>query len=427
MSLINKMLKDLEGRATPVPARASKQSNAVYRDLRPVNVLRPPRRKQRLAVLVLALVVVAGAAVFSWNQFREPAATTSVPLARAKISPTPQIVSPAPVAPVESAATPTIAADTAPAPSPVGQQVAAESVAKPAVAPNAAPVPKPVASPPVPHTATTPPPAQTSAAAERATSVASIATDDAASQPGTQPAPPPVERATPAPTRKKTVVRTAPVSSSPEKVARAPAPHTVMDIKPHTLSSAQTAENRYREAVTLMQRGRGLEAAQVLKQALALHPEHVRGRELLVGISLQQGHWRDAIQTLEQGIAKVPTHYAFVQTLARVHVEQHNEPAALTLLESAAPAANGDADYAAFLATLYQRAGRHADAVKAYTHAVSLRPDEGRFWMGLGISFEGQQHWSGAQEAYTRARQTGTLNAQLSKYVSERLDVVKRK
>ena len=140
---------------------------------------------------------------------------------------------------------------------------------------------------------------------------------------------------------------------------------------------------------------------------------------------LQQGHWREAQELLEQGLDAVPAHYPFAQLLARVYVEHGADTKALAVMEGHRSAAADNPDYVAFLATLYQRAGKHAEAVKTYNEAVSLNPQEGRWWLGMGISLEAVQDRKDAGAAYQRAIDSGTLDDNLLKYARQRLAVVK--
>jgi MSHA biogenesis protein MshN len=176
-----------------------------------------------------------------------------------------------------------------------------------------------------------------------------------------------------------------------------------------------------------LQKGRASDAEKHLKSALEISAEHTGARELLSGLVLQRGHWREAEKILEQGVEKVPAYYPFSQLLARVYVEHDADRKALTVMEASRPAGAGNADYMGFLAALYQRAGKHQEAISAYTEAIKLSPAEGRSWLGMGISLEAIQNWNAAGEAYQRAIDTGALDDNLLKYARQRLTVVKKK
>ena len=201
----------------------------------------------------------------------------------------------------------------------------------------------------------------------------------------------------------------------------------VMDKKVKPFSSDEKAESEYRRAVDLLQKGRMADAEKQLKSTLNTNEAHTPTRELLVGVLLQQGHWREAQQILEEGVEKVPAYYPFAQLLARVYVEHGADQKALTVMEASRRAAADNPDYIAFQATLYQRVGKHDEAVKTYTEAVTLNPQEGLWWLGMGISLEAAQDWGSAEKAYQRAIDSGALDDNLLKYARQRLAVVKNK
>ena len=216
--------------------------------------------------------------------------------------------------------------------------------------------------------------------------------------------------------------KAAAVVASPVKETQAG--NAVMDKKMKPLSSDDKAESEYRQAVDLLQKGRLPDAENHLKLALNASAVNTQARELLAGVMLQQGHWREAQQLLEDGIDKVPAHYPFAQLLARVYVEHGADQKALTVMEQSRGAAAGNPDYVAFQAALYQRVGKHAEAVKTYNEAIALNPQEGRSWLGLGISLEAVQDWNAAGAAYQRAIGSGTLDDKLLKYARQRLAAV---
>ena len=227
------------------------------------------------------------------------------------------------------------------------------------------------------------------------------------------------------PTAKGGAPKAAPVSS-PGPAERS-ADSGVMDkkLKPH--SPDEQAESEYRQAVSLLQKGRAADAEKHLKAALKFSAEHPQSRELLAGLALQNGRWNEAQQTLEQGIEKVPAHYPFALLLARIQIEHGADQKALAVMEGSRQAGAGSADYMAFLAELYRRAGNHAEAIKTYTEAIKLNPREGRSWIGMGISLEAAQDWKTAGDAYQRAIETGSLDDNLLKYARLRMDAVKKK
>lgn len=366
MSLINKMLQDLESRqeaGVVVPP-----AKAVYQGLRPVKVV--GRRTVPHSLKYVSVVVIAAAGAYvGWNWWNGSSAGKPVP--------------PVATAPATPKSKPAPVAASTPAPVPV------------AVAANE----------PVPATA---PPVQ----------VATIA--PAVEPEPTKPEPQiviPVPAAKPVtPSTSVNRVQSAKITlpSDSGVVAKRVLPQTAED----------DAEARYRQALQLLEQGRSDEAARQLTKALAAHAAHVKARELLAGLALKNGHARDAQQLLEEGIAQMPSYYPFAQLLARLYAERGADQKALQLLEASAAAAGRDPDYHALLATIYQRVGRYADAAAAYGQVLEVRPQDARAWFGLGVALDTENKSAEAARAYKRARQSDGLPPSLATYAGQRLAVL---
>lgn len=273
---------------------------------------------------------------------------------------------------------------------------------------NSAPVPVSVAKAPV-----TPPPVEVAPAA--------VAPPVAASQPAPKI---PARQAAVTPTAPRpasgNVVREAPVVT---KLPREPAPGR-MEKTDRPYTAEELAEDAYREAMSLRASGNGPGAERRLKELLATTPRHVKAREMLASIQVENGRWVEARTTIETGIARVPEHTAFRLYLARLLLEHSSEKEAIAVLEEGRAGGRADPELQAFLAALYQRAARHAEAVKAYREALGANAQEGRWWVGLGISLEAQQDSAGAREAYQRALASTRIPSNLAQYAEGRLQAL---
>ena len=342
MSLINKMLKDLETRQ----GGGARAGRPLFQDLHSARGSRQSNYRIPIVALVLLLVGVAG--IYSWNRWRNNTVT------------------------VVSA--PTITVAQAP--------VAAEPVLlAPAVA-----EPPPVAAPVI-----------TSAAK----------------------APAPVAKPKPAKKQEAPVISAKPVVSAAVESGTGTGPASI-EKTAVPYSAEEMAEHSFQEASRLRKQGDGVGAERQLNSLLATQPKHVKARELLSGLQLDSGRWLEAQATLEQGVAQLPTHLGFRYLLARLYLEHGKLDEAVNLLEAARKPGVNDPELSAFLAALYQRANRHADAVKSYQEALTSRPLEGRWWVGLGISLETQKDTDAARSAYRNALDTGRLTSSLTRYAEDR-------
>lgn len=353
MSLINKMLRDLEARQT-----GARTGRPIFQDLQPVAA--EQRRSRGMALAVVAAIALAGAAVW-WilgnSRLISPAPTAATPVAV-----------PAPVATPELPAAPTVAAPpVAVSPAPV--------VAAPAAVSKARPAPK-VVSPASPPRATR--------ATETSRSRHPVSETAAAREPD---------------------------NSGPARIEKTERPYTPEEI----------AEHAYQEARQARDQGNRVETERQLRAALAANPKQLKAREMLAEVLAESGRDLEAQELLRDGMSRVPGYLPFRLQLARLLLARGDDQAALTLLEQARTGGVRDPDLFAFLAVLYQRTGRSADAAKAYQDALGLRPDEGRWWVGFGIALEGQKDTANALNAYRRALETGRLTGNLVTYAEGRI------
>ena len=181
------------------------------------------------------------------------------------------------------------------------------------------------------------------------------------------------------------------------------------------------ADNEYRKAVALLNQGRLAEAEGGFQAALSLYPEHHNARQGLVGLLVQGRKLEDAERVLEEGVKISPGQTGFNMTLARLQAERGDNALATATLQRGLEHAQGSAEYAAFLAALLQRQGRHEDAIEHFQAALQLRPGSGVWWLGLGISLQATHRPAAAQEAYRQARAAGNLQPDLAALAEQRL------
>jgi MSHA biogenesis protein MshN len=149
----------------------------------------------------------------------------------------------------------------------------------------------------------------------------------------------------------------------------------------------------------------------------ALHP----ARELLANIYLQSGRDTEAYMLLEQGIRLDQNHLPFVHIYAQALVARGRLLEAKRVLTAAEMPATANPEFYALSAAVHQRLGEHQQSVDYYMHALELQPKAGPWWLGLAISLEALDKASAAVGAYTEAKLSGSLSADLISYIDSRL------
>lgn len=351
MSLINKMLQDLDARGSQPGA------GAVSPEIR--TVLAPERGFPWLRVALLGgLVAVLGASGYVAWRVQQGGA-----LAGAAI-----VAAPADPQPVVAVTEPLVAAPPAPA-------AMAEPIAEPIAVPDAAP-PEPEEALPVP-----------------------------------------VKK--PAPARQR-----APSSGAPPKIPAAGAEPTARGAGGRVETSSQGAENGYRRALASLEQGRVSEAIGQLQSALRADPRHEASRQTLVSLLIEAKRPDEAAQQLQAALALDPRQPALAMLLARLQIE--NGGPGIETLQRSLPHVGGNGDYHAFLAGALQRELRHREAAEHYQAALRTAPQNGVWWMGLGISLQAEDRAAEAAVAYAKARDSGALSPELLGFVDRKLKQLAR-
>jgi MSHA biogenesis protein MshN len=183
----------------------------------------------------------------------------------------------------------------------------------------------------------------------------------------------------------------------------------------------ERAEDEYRRAVNLVNLGRVAEGMEGFRKALQIDPEHEAVRQTLVALLLEAKRVSEAAALLTDGLALNPSNTGFAMLLARTLVERDDIAGALELLQKHALTGSGNADYHAFVAALYQRLDRHKEAVEEYQTALRLAPAAGVWWIGLGISQQALDRRQDALAAFKRAKETGNLAPELVVFADQRV------
>lgn len=290
-----------------------------------------------------------------------------------------------------------------------------------AVPPNTSPASQTASSPAgVPLPAQGPPAAQLPRVTTQATSVASAPTAPASrpadGQAHTAFVPREGARAQTAMVPERPATASEPPVPAPERRLDAAQPQVLKQV-----STSQRAEAAYQQALQLLQHERNSDAERALNEALRLDPSHVLARQALIGLLVEQKRLMDAEAMLRDGLAINPAQRGFAMALARLQAERGDTQAALMTLRQSLPYSGDSADYRAFLAALYQRVGNSKDAIRQYEAALKLAPNNGAWWMGMGLSLEADGQNAAAQDAFQRALATHTLSAELQAFVSQRL------
>lgn len=191
--------------------------------------------------------------------------------------------------------------------------------------------------------------------------------------------------------------------------------------QPTQITLQQQAENEFRKAYALMQKGQTNAAISGYETALTLDAGHHVARQTLVRLLLENKRNAEAERQLQDGLQHDPKQSSMAMLLARMQVGRNELDQALATMQKSLPYAGKQADYQSFVAALLQRKNRHNEAITHFQNALEITPKSGVWLMGLGISLRAEQRTEDARDAFKRALESNNLNAELQSFVKQQL------
>lgn len=246
-----------------------------------------------------------------------------------------------------------------------------------------------------------------------------LTTSEPALVPAPAAAPPPIAKPKPEPV--KPPPAPAPRETRPAAPPQPPAAEAQIDKRSKDGRAHDLAESEYNRGVQAVKRGENAAALPALQRALELEPAHAKARQALLSVLVGGKQWDAARQVAQTGLALDPTQSGLAMILARLQFEQGDTAAALDTLTRHTAHATGNADYQGLFAYLLQKQQRPTEAAQRFQAALALRPNEGRWWFGLGLALESAGRGGEAKEAYARAREVGNLPTDMAAVVEQKL------
>jgi MSHA biogenesis protein MshN len=192
------------------------------------------------------------------------------------------------------------------------------------------------------------------------------------------------------------------------------------------LTAFERAENAFRLGVASLRRGQMADAEAQFRAAISEDRSHDASLQALVGILIDAGRQADAEAVLAESLSVNPRQPKQAMILARLQVERGDLDLAIQTLETTRTYAGTDGVYLSFLGAVFQRAGRHEEAVAQYRNALAFMPRNPIWLMGLGISLRALDRNDEARQAFDEAAAIGTLNPGLQAFVEQQRSQLKR-
>ncbi|WP_392341802.1 tetratricopeptide repeat protein [uncultured Shewanella sp.] len=201
------------------------------------------------------------------------------------------------------------------------------------------------------------------------------------------------------------------------------APKTVdMSVNEVVLSKTQMAQLQYRKAMDAEQAQRLDDAAGYYLEAIILQPSLHKARKQLVEIYFAQNNPTTAMRLIESGISMFPQQWEFYVILSQIQTAIKAYDEALTTVAMIPDSSSWARDKWIAQTDLAQNSKNFVLAEEAYRNLLVSESTQSRWWMGLGYALDSQQKYPQAAQAYRSALSYEGLSTSAMTFIEKRLD-----
>jgi MSHA biogenesis protein MshN len=165
-------------------------------------------------------------------------------------------------------------------------------------------------------------------------------------------------------------------------------------------------------------------AQPLLIKVLDIEPNNIKVRKKLASLLFSQGNYAQSKQILIQGIELHPVRNDLRLMLARLYIVQKESLKALNILAEFQPSANNKTEYLAYRASLAQQLMQTELAKSDYQTLTLIEPDNAQWWLGLAIIRDQLGEFTIALQAYNKANTLGQLDISVNDFIQQRISVL---
>jgi len=158
-----------------------------------------------------------------------------------------------------------------------------------------------------------------------------------------------------------------------------------------------------------------------LNNLLALEPRNASARKRLSSLEFAQGNPKRAAFLLDQGIKLSPNDSSMRLMLARLLFRENRNAQALAILNEHPKNVIADNDLLSFRAALAEKQKDYATSLQDYAVLLQRQPGNARWMLGLAISQDKQKMIKEAVVTYKKVKSSNQLSAQVVSFVDGRL------
>ncbi|MEQ5809592.1 tetratricopeptide repeat protein [Alteromonas sp. NFXS44] len=205
--------------------------------------------------------------------------------------------------------------------------------------------------------------------------------------------------------------------TKPEKAHSKTADTGVMKV---TKSQPAAVEATLRDQIAgEMKKGNMREATRLLILLSQREPDNLDVRKKLASVYFAEGQVEQAQQILEQALVKAPANTSIRLMLGRLYTQQNLGELAWEVISQ--PVVTTDTDFLGFRAGYANQQQKYDTAINDYRALTELQPATARWWLGLGIAADKLDQRHLAVQAYQKALNRQGLEGDVEIFVRKRI------
>lgn len=204
-------------------------------------------------------------------------------------------------------------------------------------------------------------------------------------------------------------------------VAAAPVQRFTMIDPPAAGAASSTvarAAAAHRHALDLAEEGRETAALDAALDVLRIEPRHMAAHRLAAALAINLNRFEQADALISAGLGMQPGDAELTTLRARLLAASGQGDAALAALQELQ---RPSADALGLKAGLLARDGHYLQAARAYEQALREQPGNATWWLGLGVALDAQGQTQSARQAFARAHALGTLRPDLQGWIEQKI------
>lgn len=210
-----------------------------------------------------------------------------------------------------------------------------------------------------------------------------------------------------------------PKASQPSPAQQTPEPALKIIKSSQQYTPEQRLEMLMTKAQASYDKGYISEAIEQLNKVLSISDSHIQARNLLAVAWYGRGELQQAVSILNNGLSKYPNVELWRMTAAKVYFKENNIKGAFSYLEANLPDAS--VEFYAMKASVARKLNLFDSAESAYTMLTKLQPKVGNWWLGLSISLDSQGKIDAAIKNYQMVLNVGGISKASMVFVQDRI------